>query len=249
MKIQFLLFAAFSCTFSSCFLNPDSDCGHCRIVPVEANVTLADASGKALKQKNLILSGYGIYPKRAQLTDENGQTQYLFDWSYNGSGKALWVIQAEETTDYQMVNLLSAPSGGNGSEGTVTLRDTIKMDSLVNFKIRVKTNRTDVTYLSLSALREGIAPLTRNFSGTYESFYYNGRTTESPVYQSIKRVFLNHYAPTSTPQLDTTFSLKVFARTGFKIAATMSFRPNNSTTQNFNIPAKSARDSTFLIQF
>jgi hypothetical protein len=49
--------------------------------------------------------------------------------------------------------------------------------------------------------------------------------------------------------LDTTFLLKVFARTGFKIAATIGFKPNNSTTQNFNISAKSARDSTFLIQF
>jgi hypothetical protein len=250
MKIQVLLFAAFSCAFSSCFLD-SGDCGPCRVVPVEANVTLADASGKVLKQTTVILKGYGINKERPQLTDENGQTQYLFDWQYNGSGEAFWVILAEETTDYQMVNLLTSPKSYNESEGTVTLRDTIKMDSLAHFKIRVKTNRTDVANLSVSALREGIDPLPQKFSGSsgISGFNYNGRTTESPVYRAIKKDFLKHNAPTSTPQLDTTFSLKVFARTGFKIAATMGFKTNTTITQNFNVPAKTARDSVFLIQF
>lgn len=251
MKIQFLFFAAFLCAFSSCFVFDSGDCGPCRVVPVEANVTLADASGKALKQTTVILKGYVINQERPQLTNENGQTQYQFDWQYNGSGSAFWVILAEETADYQMVNLLTSPNGYNESEGTVTLRDTIKMDSLVYFKIRVKTNRTDVANLSLSALREGIDPLPAKFSGgsNISGFDYSGRSTESPVYRAIKKDFLKHNAPTSTPQLDTTFSLKVFARTAFKINATMGFKTNTSTTQNFNVPAKAARDSIFLIQF
>ncbi len=254
-NFRYLLFASSLLLMSACsFL--DSDYGCCREVPIAATVTVTDLKGNALKNRDVSLSGYRIYSKRVQKTDEKGQTQFDFYWYGNNSGCAIWAIQAVENTDFKMVNLMLAPNCGGPNEGKVTLRDSIRMDSLKTMTIRVKTPRSDLNSLSLIVARDvGITPLNEAFNGSdYPSYveynYNNGQYGNPKVRQEIRQTFLEHRKPTNTPMLDTTFQVKVFANVAFKVTSGVNFTTEPKyLTRSVSVSATASRDSVLLIQF
>ena len=69
--------------------------------------------------------------------------------------------------------------------GKVTLRDSIRMDSLKTMTIRVKTPRSDLNSLSLIVARDvGITPLNEAFNGSdypsYVEYNYNNGQYGNP---------------------------------------------------------------------
>lgn len=245
---------------SVCFLHAscsDADCTDCG-VPVEATVILTDAKGQALKNRQVSASGW-TFRRQAKLTDDKGHAYFSFFWNqYNESGPAIWAIQSLEDADFKMVNLMVSPTGGGNTGNKITVTDTIKMDSLTTFKVRVKTSRTDLTYMRLSAIHEGMkmGPNLRDpISGT--EYLQNaqtrlvGQNSFFLISQKLERVFLLHEKTTTTPQLDTTFQMKVFANTAFTVTCDMYYKttPPSDSRKKQTISATASRDSVLLLQF
>jgi hypothetical protein len=238
-----------SCSDAGC-----TDCG----VPVEATVILTDVKGQILKNRQVSVSGWTL-TRQAQLTDDKGRVQFSFFWNqYNESGPAIWAIQSLEDANWKMLNLMVSPTGGGYTSQKLTITDSIKMDSMATFKVRVKTARTDVTYLRLSAIHEGmkIGPkLNDPISGT-ESFQNPqtrtiGNRSDFLIRQKLEQVFLLHEKATNTPQLDTTFQMRVFANTAFTVNCYMEYKttPQTQSSLKRTVTATASRDSVMLIQF
>lgn len=252
--LYFFIFTAFT-LLSSC-LEPIGS-GQA-VIPVEATAIITDGKEQALKNRLVSASGYGL-SRITGLTDENGHVHFNFLWYvYNESGPAIWVIQPVEDTIFKMVNLMVTPGdGGIGGSSKLTIRDSLKMDSLTSFKVRVKTTRTDVNFLSLSVLHEGMNPLPDPIKG-YEYWgnaertpHIIGQNSNFIIRQKRKQVFLEHRKTTNTPQLDTTFQMKVFANTPFTVDCYMTYKtaPMGSVILKRTISATASRDSVLLLQF
>jgi hypothetical protein len=239
---------------SSCSEADCTDCGE----PVEATVILTDAKGQTLKNRQVSVSGW-LMTRQTQSTDDKGRAHFnFFGAGFNESGPAVWVIQSLEDANWKMVNLMVSPTGGGGTSPKLTITDSIKMDSLTTFKVRVKTSRTDVTYLRLSVLHEGmkIGPkLSDPINGT--EYFQNpqtravGNISYFLIRQNLERVFLLHEKATSTPQLDTTFQMSVFANTAFTVNCNMYYKTTPTTQSDLKrtVSATASRDSVLLIQF
>lgn len=243
--MQLLLFSVFVLITACTIVNFEWKNGE---EHVDATVTLTDVNGKVLRNKILFVEGYGI-GRSEKVTDEKGLAHFDFYWNtYNESGAALWAIQAEEESNFKMVNLVFSPSGNNGTKSTII--DTIKMDSLRAFKIRVKVSRTDLIALNLAVKHEGMDTLPKIFSGGSAISGTQSSRGGYKVRQELKRVFLNHSQNTNTPQLDTTFQLNVYAHAYFDINCNVQFKTNpTSSNQKYTISETYPRDSIFLIQF
>ncbi len=247
----FLLLISFSCLTSCTEPIGASEV----VVPVEATAIITDAKGKVLKNRLISVSGYAGL-RQTGLTDENGRAHFSFLWSvYNESGSASWALQPVEDTLFKMVHLMISPTNGGSRSSKITITDSLQMDSLTNFKVRVKIARSDVSYLSLSVLHEGMEPLPDPIKG-YESFsgaqtvpFVPGQNSNFIIKQKRKRIFLEHGKNTSTPLLDTTLQMRVFAHTPFTINCGISYKNNTDAQQKRTVSATASRDSVVLIQF
>jgi hypothetical protein len=252
-KYLFILSLPLFLLQSSCSDDGCKDCG----IPVEATVILTDAKGQPLKNRQVSASGW-TFTRQAKLTDDKGRVNFSFFWNqYNESGPAVWVIQSLEDANLKMVNLMVSPTAGGNTSQKLTITDSIKMDSLTTFKVRVKTSRTDLTYLRLSATHEGMkfSDLRDPISGI--EYFSNPQTrvvNRTPYFlisQKLERVFFLHEKATTTPQLDTTFQMKVFANTAFTVNCDIYYKTTPPTQSNLkrSISATASRDSVVLIQF
>lgn len=224
------------------------DCGN----PVDADVVLMDAKGNPLKNRELFVSG-SVY-EQTQTTDENGHAHFEFFWSPAiKDAHSCWAIQAKED-QLIMVNLILSPNvNGRYSEGKYLVRDTIIMDSLTKFKIRVKTSRNDLKGLYFKVGNDGLWPLDNPFycplSGPY-GLPQSGTNLDYSVRQPLKREFLTRNFFTNTPQLDTTINLKVYANTAFQVDCNVGYWGEpKSEKKNITIDATASRDSVLLIEF
>ena len=205
--------------------------------PVDVTLTLTDTKGNVLKNRSVSLSGFDVKSPQNKQTDANGQAQFSFVWSTDDYGTA-WACQATEDADFKMVNVMMSPRCcGPGMSGQVTVRDTVKMDSLKAFKVRLKSKSTNVTSLNVQVTRDGIEPLPLPFTG--KSSTREGR-------QDIRRTFFSQIFKVNSTQLDTTLSMKVYQNTSFDLRIQSD---KGSIYGPYTAGAWVNRDSVYLIEF
>ena len=134
-----IIFACFIC------------CNHQK-AKLEVIVYLKDMYGNPIANRWTYLSGY-LSARDSLQTDKDGRVAYNTIWFlYNDSGDIDWSLAPKKDKKYTPVNFVFPT---RMSEKEISITDTIKMDTLKNIKIRLKSLRNDLTKYSIGIGRSG----------------------------------------------------------------------------------------------
>lgn len=190
---------------------------------VDQTVYVYSVDGKPLQGIELNLSGHGLTPSKWRaMTDSEGKANFTFDWEqYHESGVWNWFIDA--TSDGKMMQINRVRDFFQRSDRNIINPDTIRMDSLVPFKIRFRSKDKIKAY-------------------NYDLLTKNGRDK----FIEIQRLNI-------APQiLDTIVTIKVFKQTAFEIAIYYNFAdypdPNAWGSKYIDVPKNARRDSILEVQ-
>lgn len=229
--ILFLLLSTQSCT----------DNGFSQ--PFETTVSVVDMDGKPLKGRTVkVRTGFGppVSPFNdsisqfgkvltSAVTDANGQAVLNYTLNaFSDIAPDIAVVAAVDGDVYKCVNFVTH-TVVYGNQAKMKMTGKISMDSLVTFRMRCKTNRTDVTGIQFLA---------------YNSPFASNRT-------DIERSFIREYIRTTTPQLDTVIMTRVYSKAPFRVANSMVFKnePTFVLPRSIDFPINSARDSIVVQTF
>jgi hypothetical protein len=178
--------------------------------PFETTVTVLDMDGNPVKGRtvkafadNSQFSGALSSSNRLKAsatTDAKGQVVLAYNLDISDSSQEFAIIAADDDGVFKCTNVVK--HNYQSAKGTIKLTGTIKMDSLVPFKIRFKTNRDDVKALIV---------LINNAPST-------------PTDDVINTVFLKNTISTTTPKIDTIISTKVYSKASFTMFNGMNFK-------------------------
>jgi hypothetical protein len=202
----------------------------------ELTVTVLDMDGKPVKDRKVKAIagspfngtiGFGRITGTA-ITGLNGQAVLNYTLNISDSSQDYAVIATEDDSLFKCINILTHTLS-NKEENTIKKTGTLKMDSLVPFKIRIKTNRDDVT----------------GFEATINSNFNSGNVSEL-----VNNTFTKINFTTTMPKVDTIISTKVYSKADFIIRTSMFFKneaignSRTSVIKNYD-----NRNNTYLIEF
>ena len=224
MKIQWFTYLIYGLFIASC--------------QVESNNTL-DINGVLLDMDGKPLSGFNIDQKRGGTvfhtfkTDNKGQFNGHFSW--NSDEALVWSLSISDTIGYKAVNYLESTNPYVPHAAKIAVVDTLRMDVLKPITLHIKTNRSDIRSLQVSV------------SGGNYSVY---SLAYSHISKPQKRVFLNTYKLSSTPQLDTTIVIQAYSKAGFDITSTLYFKNDPLViSKSMEVLNYAKRDTVFLFEF
>ena len=189
-------------------------------------VTLEDMNGKPIKghEVRVLRNTSNSFPSsfdqelKSAITDNNGQAILNYNLNISDSSQDYAYILGEDDKLLKAVNFVTHTLTNKQSK-IIERTDTIRMDSLVPFKFRVKTEKSDIR-----ALRVYI-------------FSYSG---------SIQRNFADEYLFSNMSKIDTTTSVLVYSKADFIIRV---FTNNVSTlTNEIPIQNNVNRKDVFLLE-
>jgi hypothetical protein len=204
MTIKSLLLLSTCCFIFSCQKGP-------YLQPYEMTVTLVDAAGKPIKGRKLnLITGYdhgklnftdGI--KDSLLTDNAGKAVFTYDIkssdAFDISSFNAAITVAEDSV-FVAVNSLKHGLAWSGSQTYATdrvkLLGTIRMDSLVPFKMSVKVSKPNINF-TLDLMPKGVT------SAEYEA---------NKTSQQIDKHFIKLNADISSSPLDTILTGRVYSK-------------------------------------
>ena len=212
--------------------------------PFETTVSVVDMDGKPLKGRTVkVRTGFGppVSPFNdsisqfgkvltSAVTDANGQA--VLNYTLNALSDIapdIAVVAAVDGDVYKCVNFVTH-TVVYGNQAKMKMTGKISMDSLVTFRMRCKTNRTDVTGIQFLA---------------YNSPFASNRT------DNIERSFIREYIRTTTPQLDTVITTRVYSKAPFQVRNSMNFKndPTFVSSGLIDFPINSTRDSILVLTF
>lgn len=208
----------------------------------EMTVTVLDMDGKPVKgrtvsvsKSNSSFSGSIRFLRNTgatAITDVNGQAVLKYDLQLSDSNQDFAVITAQEDDLFKNINVVTHTLS---SQTTKLIKQTgiIRMDSLVPFKIRFKTNREDVKYLHLTVKSDVSYSSPRDFTLIERDFFM-----VTPI-------------STTTPKIDTIISPLVYSKADFWLRNGMTFinPPDYYSKGHIMITRSVKRDTVFLQEF
>ena len=171
--------------------------------PVDQTCYVLSLDGKPLEGREVKLSGAGILhitaAKKTAFTDVTGKVNFKFDWQeVHESGSNSWYLDATTGSNLMAVNRLRDPNQLFGSTGKKTTSiDTIRMDSIEPFKIKLKS----VVRIRLFDLQ----------LISYESY--------NPDFEFLKL----RDVPVANAFLDTIINVNVYKNTIFRVSVNYSY--------------------------
>jgi hypothetical protein len=200
-------------------LNLESDCTEYRNMPTSVEILVTDLNGKPLP--NQLVRGYSYSTKKVyQETDANGFVKTNFIWADACGSPEYWSITAEEKNNMASTNCVYSPAGYTPKDNvSVTVKDTIRMDSFAIIPLRLKCARTDIIRYELAVFTAGLN--LNKISGSTEPIK---KGTNQPVYHDFGKYTIT----TSTTPLDTVVYFKAFKNFAFKIDATLYSKTNTA---------------------
>lgn len=210
---QALTIWLFSFCASSCRLDPPN---------VEVNQTcyVTTVWGKPLAGREVNLESTSIIfsGNNAAVTDATGKTEFKFTWEeYHESGQNTWTLKTKADNVFMPTTWVRDPRQYNSRKINP---DTIKMDSIVDFRVRFKIGeRINAFSVKLNNLER-------------DKFFEIPKKTMTPI------------------ALDTIITFKVFKRTAFEIYEQHDYADRGPVTWNNNfytVPANFPRDSIFIV--
>jgi hypothetical protein len=203
----------------------------------ETTVTVVDMDGKPVKERIVkALKGFnfsGRVPTDSRLggssatTDANGQVVLKYELNISSSSQDYMVIAADDDILFKCVNVITH-TVPTEKTSTIKKTGTLKMDSLVPFKIRFKTSRDDVN--GLRVIVNSKLPLGDDI---------------------IHNNFMDVQISTSTPKIDTIISTKVYSKASFIMSNGMLFKnePTYIAKNNTFISSFDNRNTIYLQEF
>ena len=219
MKNLLALLGSFCLLFIAC----DSECNGCESLLFEANVVVVDISGKPIVGKKVFVTGRAT---ANLVTDKNGRIKFNDVWSTSNFGSS-WKLFLEESDSLRSINYLE-PTNFNNENEKFTINDTIKVDSLKLITVRLRSSKTTLTNLYLSAFVDK--------SGVYNA-----------IIQPTKRDFIRFNNKIPKSQLDTTIQFKAYSKMGFTIQGGVGFNAVDNSGKTIFVKDFEKRDS-FLIE-
>ena len=205
----------------SCFI-----CCHHEKAKLEVIVYLKDMYGNPIANRWTYLSGY-LSARDSLQTDKDGRVAYNTIWSlYNDSGDIDWSLAPKKDKKYTPVNFVFPT---RMSEKEISITDTIKMDTLKNIKIRLKSLRNDLVEYSILFGRSGYKPGYNNgMNGeNYQPRIFNvqyllyfPQLPAPPVHNSLKvdyGIDFGKYRSAKLPSQDTVINIKAYSKAAFSI--------------------------------
>jgi hypothetical protein len=179
----------------------------------ETTVTVVDVDGKPIKDRVVSIfvntqPFFGSFfndPKAvfaSNVTGVDGKVVLQYKLDLTDSPRQFITAIAQDEDLLRSVNVVTQQAFT--STNVVKNSGTIVMDSMVTFTMRLKTDRTDVQGVFASV-------------NTEQSNFSSINTT------AVQRIFLNAFAATRTPKLDTILKTKVYAKAPFLLNTTMTF--------------------------
>lgn len=233
----FLIFIILS--FFACFTNPKAK--------VEAVVFLKDMSGKPLANRWLFLSGYVAKSDSAQ-TDKDGRVAFNTLWFLgNDSGKTDWSIAPKRDNKLIPVDFIFPPFI---DEKAVSITDTIKMDSLRDIKIRLKSLRTDLSGYEVVVGNTGYVPgySAGNQPREYSDSFIPFPSVHNEVKVNYGVTFKISYSGITT-SLDTVINIKAFSKAGFGIFMYAYYKNNSDIRKEIIFKENQDRNGTILFEY
>lgn len=142
--------------------------------------------------------------------------------------------------------MLVSPNTHGEQDGKITIWDTLFMETLTPFKIKVKTQRNDVEFVNIKIQKDGLNFDENKFLG-YSSA---GIQNVVSLRQDLASELPNNLVQSSTPKLDTIIEVKVFEISEFNLNCTFGY--TNSPTaisKKVKISSSFPRDSVLFIKF
>lgn len=180
----------------------------------ETTVTVLDMDGKPVKRRKVtVFTGFTEFTgntlgfnsvETSEITDINGRVVLKYNLSLTDAGIEYAMITAEDDVLFKSTNVVTHPF--YKSPETLKTSETIKMDSLVPFRVRFKTNRDDVKAFSV--------------------VINNDNATGKAV---IKKVFMRTAFSATTPRIDTIINTMVYSKTNFMMNNSMDFKNQPSS--------------------
>lgn len=189
-------------------------------------VKVVDLDGVPLQGRSVNVFSY---PNESvsTITDKNGQAVLKYHGYVSGSHLGDSDITVSDESFFKGVNHFKHQAGEIISQPVV-----LRMDSLIPFKVRIKTNRDDVASVNIQLTNEPIFPYTTSL----------GRDI-------IKREFMKNSIQTSTSKLDTLISVMVLSKNDAYMRIDMKFLKDTTITKVTRIYPFSYKDTVFLQEF
>lgn len=221
MTIKIALFLSICLCFSSCFLDYPA-CPVSYFQPFETTVRVVDRDGKPVKNKKVVAiqayqelryfnenseSKFDV----ASTTDNNGKVVLKYVLSHNCSQTHYGIIYVKGDSLFQPVNAIFHLNNEKDKViDTIKLSKTIIMDSLVPFKVRIKSTKTNINKVEIS-----------------------WRTLFSDT--TINRTFLSSTLVLLPSPLDTTITARVFSKERFQMSHTIWLQDGNQIKGKNNV--------------
>ena len=210
--------------------------------PFETTVSVVDMDSKPLKGRTVkVRTGFGppVSPFNdsisqfgkvltSAVTDANGQA--VLNYTLNAlsdTAPDIAVVAAVDGDVYKCVNFVTH-TVVYGNQAKMKMTGKISMDSLVTFRMRCKTDRTDVTGIQ---------------------FFVSGSSFSNRT--DIERSFIRESIRTTTPKLDTVITTRVYSKARFQVRNSMNFKndPTFVSSNLIDFLTNSARDSILVLTF
>ncbi len=238
------------CIFIICLCLTSCNKDTTYLQPYEMTVKLVDRDGQPIigRQLNLI-TGYdqgkfnisnGV--KDSLLTDSTGSAIFKYDIRSSDAfdiNPYVVLIRVVEDSTYVGVNYIRHGLDYSGSQSHATSRvklsGTIRMDSIVPFKIRLKTNKANVVsfLFNLKADQRSVAEYEANKLG-----------------QNLERSFINLNPIGLIPQLDTLLSTKIYSKTRVSIVSSIKYNDGMyAYLKMYELSPNVDRNSILLIDY
>lgn len=208
MTIKIALFLSICLCITSCFLNYPA-CPVDYFQPFETTVKVVDRDGKPVKNKKVeAIQDYqdlGYFSENSgskfevasNITDNSGKVVLKYVLSHNCSQTHYGIIYVKGDSLFQPVNAIFHLNNEKDKViDTIKLSKTIIMDSLVPFKVRIKSAKTNINKVEIS-----------------------WRTLFNDT--TINRTFLSSTLVLLPSPLDTTITARVFSKERFQMFNTI----------------------------
>jgi hypothetical protein len=157
----------------------------------EINVNVVDMNGNPIKNRKLKIKNLLPLKLDSVITDNKGKATIKFDFERDVSGYDI-SIRAEDDSLFKAVNLVSRRRDDSKAGQTFIEDDIIQMDSIVPFKVRIKSSKNDVVELQIELEM-----------GRYNDF------------RIINRAFNVSFIKRPISSLDTVITTSVFSKAPF----------------------------------
>ena len=184
---------------------------------LEATVYLKDMNGNPIADRWTYSVGY-LKVKDSMKTDKDGRTSINTIWyQYFDDENTFWSLAPKKDNKYIPVNFVFPP---NVEEKEISITDTMKMDTLKDIKIRLKSLRNDLIKYNIAIGRSGYIPSKLVYGGIKPTTFSDEFFPAPTVHNSIKvnyGIVFGKYKSANLPSQDTVINVKAYSKAAFSI--------------------------------